>query len=124
MLLYCVDVLQISFIGTSERGDHRINDQTPERKNLCQFFCTSCYYYRWCQVFCDKSFCDFCFTLRIQHITKPLFSAAIRCEKIQSDSQSCIDSLPFQSLNLMGLRISLGTGAFTWVPMGMRHYHH
>lgn len=77
MLLYCVDVLQISFVGTSERGDHRINNQSPERKNLCKFFCTSYYYYRWCQVFCDMYFCDFCFTLRIHHITKPLFSAAI-----------------------------------------------
>jgi hypothetical protein len=41
-----VDVLQISFVGTSERDDHRINDQSPERKNLCQCFCTSSYYYR------------------------------------------------------------------------------
>ena len=68
-------------------------------------------------------FCDFRFTLMIQHITKPLSPTAIWCGKIQSDSQSFIDSL-FQSLNLMGWTISLGTGAFTWVPMSMRHYHH
>jgi hypothetical protein len=37
MLLYFVDVLQISFVGTSERGDHRINDQSPERKNFASF---------------------------------------------------------------------------------------
>ena len=77
MLLYCVDVLHITFVGNSEGVITGSTIKVLRERIFASFSVPQVIIIDGAKCFVIRIFCDFYFTSRIQHVTKLLFSTAI-----------------------------------------------